>query len=94
VQWLNATKQNTTSPQEDATGSIPLAKVKTPETARPSRRGKGSTHLAKVIRMQLPLNWCNLTVECMHSTRLVYKLSRQSCVIYLSSLLTHAHIKP
>jgi hypothetical protein len=64
------------------------------KTARPSRRGKGSTHLTKANPMQLSLNKCNLPNECMHSTRWMYKLSPWSCVIYLSPLLTHAHIKP
>jgi hypothetical protein len=30
-QWLDATKQNIASPQEEATSSTPLAKLKTPE---------------------------------------------------------------
>jgi hypothetical protein len=40
--------KNKASPQEEAMGSTPLAKLeKLKKTARPSKRGKGSIHLAK-----------------------------------------------
>jgi hypothetical protein len=41
---------------------------KATKIARPSRRGKGSTHLIEATQMQLSLNKCNLLDECMHST--------------------------
>jgi hypothetical protein len=61
--------KNTASPQEDATGPTPMAKLeKLEKQLGPPEEAKGLTHLAEATQMQLPLNKCNLLDECMHST--------------------------
>jgi hypothetical protein len=51
------------SPQEEAIGSTPLAKLEEPE-----KQLDPPTHLAKATQFQLLLNKCNLPNECMLST--------------------------
>ena len=66
------------------------------KTARPSRRGKGSTHLAKATQVQLPLNRCNLSNVCTFNNILslgVVTPPLSGLCETFSPLLIHALIK-